>query len=164
MAAKAAVERAAEEMAQIEAALAEPMEAEQMAPMDAMDSIDVLVASNEFDEIGSTSSTPSSPQVIIDLKSVAAEPPKAVAMASLIPKRMKRMVRAPIMTIDLEEDEKNLPRREESEEPILANPFGKWFKGGANRRNWEICCSKNMKVVLIGDSMLKFWGHRLKFI
>ena len=60
MAAKAAVERAAEEMAQIEAALAEPMEAEQMAPMDGMDSIDVLVASNEFDEIGSTSSTPSS--------------------------------------------------------------------------------------------------------
>ena len=65
------------------------------------------------------------PVVEIDLSSVVeAVPPPAtepLAPSALIPKRMKRIVKAPIMTIDLmEHDESQVQRRRQNLETPLA--------------------------------------------
>ena len=84
---------------------------------------------NEFDETGSMTPPPSPPkipqEVEIDMTSVieAVPPPisQPLAPSALIPKRMKRLVKAPIMTIDLmEDDESRIKRRRQNLETPLA--------------------------------------------
>ena len=84
---------------------------------------------NEFDDTRSMTPPPSPPKidpvVEIDLSSVveAVPPPvtEPLAPSALIPKRMRRTVKAPIMTIDLiEHDESRVQRRRQNLESPLA--------------------------------------------